>query len=175
VHVADTTCPTDYGGTTVPCTTSTTTPISTTLTISYSNGIITWRDCGYPGVAIGTTVQLFLDGQAVTIAGGAGAILSGGCTPTLSFPLCLSPGNFSAVAVDNGFPPEQATLVVTNSGSCANPQTGLGLHFGNVPPANKGPLAFTGTNILRLLLIALLALLLGLAITAANRRRRHAR
>ncbi|MHB1533932.1 MAG: hypothetical protein ACYC1D_04835 [Acidimicrobiales bacterium] len=202
---AATTCPTVYGGSTVPCSSTTTTGFSLNLTIGYANGVVTWKVCGtgnVPSSFVGTTEQLFLNGVAITQAGGTGVVQSNDCTAPLQFSLCLPPGNFAGEALDQGFPPADNTLVVTVSG-CSNPvnpitltgsinntgatnsgatssgatnsgATSSGATGASSTPASNGTLAFTGANVLRLILAALMLIALGYAIVRLNRRRRHA-
>ncbi len=164
VRVADTTCPTDYGGGTVPCTTSTTVATNVTLAVTYTNGVITYQVCGYPASAAGTTVQLYLGGQPVS--GATSTVQSNGCTPTKAVSQCLAAGTYPVTAIDAGFPTATATLTVTSSG-CAAVASAPTTH-------NGGSLAFTGSNVFRLLVLAAIVILVGLVITAVNRRRRHA-
>ncbi len=183
---AATTCPTDpYTGSTVAtCGTTTTTSgitIVITLTISYLNGVVKWQACGFPPQAVGTTVQLYLGGQLITISGGTGVVLSGGCTADPSFPICLVPGNYPAVAVDH-FGQASNAMPVVLSGCLdpislavgSNPQGTAGTGTGTGTTSSGGALAFTGTNVLVLLLIAALLIVLGYAIVRLNRQRRRA-
>jgi hypothetical protein len=172
---AATTCPTDpYTSSTVSeCTTTTTTGTTITiiLTIGYSNGTITWQACGYPLAARGSAVQLFLAGQQMTQPGGSATVQASLCAGA-SFALCLVPGAYPAVAV-NQFGQASKTMTVTSSG-CRNPITLASNSGAQTKSKSSGALAFTGSNVLILLLAALLLIALGYAIVRINRQRRHA-
>lgn len=170
-------CPTDpYTSSTVSkCrghNTTTTNPAATiTLTISYKNGTITWQACGYPTAAQGSTVQLYLDGQPITESGGSAPVQASGCAGA-SLSLCLVSGSYTAVAV-NPFGQAANTMTVSKSG-CAHPITLASNSGAQTKSKSSGALAFTGSNVLLLLLAALLLIALGYAIVRINRQRRHA-
>jgi hypothetical protein len=212
---AATTCPTDpYTGSTLSTcgttTTTTTTPgvtIVVTLTISDRNGVVKWQACGFPASAAGSTVQLYVSGQLITVGGGSAAVLSGGCTADPGFPICLVPGNYSAVAVDqfgqatNMLPVtvsgchDPISLAVGSNGQSATGAGSSGIGSSGIgssgigssgigssgtgtgtsgTSSSSGALAFTGTNVLILLLIAALLIVLGYAMVRLNRQRRGA-
>jgi hypothetical protein len=168
---AATTCPTDaYTGSTIaPCGTTTTTSAVTiviVVKIGYHDGLVSWQACGFPATAVGTTAQLYLGGELIRIPGGTAAVLAGGCTADPSFPICLVPGNYAAVAVDQ-FGQASATVPVTGSG-CPD---AISLAVSSHSPSATGT---RGTNVVILLLIAALLIVLGYAIVRLNRQRRGA-
>jgi hypothetical protein len=182
-----TTCPSTYSpSTTVPCTTSTTTvTYHLTLTISYTpgstDGVVNWQACGYPASAVGTRVTLELNGKVLS---SSGLVLAGGCTTDPHFPVCLYPGTYTAGGLDQGFPTPMATLSVATSGGCTaatgsgvgGSGSGSGVGTGAQTTASSssnqsGVLAFTGTDILRDTIVALLIIGAGLFLTRLTRRR----
>jgi hypothetical protein len=177
LHASGTTCPTDpYTHQCISSGSSTTAAATAhlTLTISYApgsdGGIVTWQACGFPASATGTTAQLYLNGVAQTQSGGSGAILSNGCTTDPSFPVCLPSGTFEAVAND---PSASLTATETPLGALAAVviTSSTCLTAASTAPST---LAFTGTNVLRLLLIALALIAIGFVIVRLNRQRRRA-
>jgi hypothetical protein len=183
------TCPTDYTHATTPCTSSTTAALSLTLTISYNAGVVKWQGCGYPAAAVGLSETLYLDVAGVSISLGAGVIETNGCTSDPIAALCLAPSTYAATGLVQGYPNATATLTVTTAG-CATPQgsasagsgtgTGTGSSAGTATgteaaSSSGGTLAFTGSNVFRLVVVAAILILLGYAVTRLNRRRRHAR
>lgn len=197
------TCPTvDYTGVTAPCQTSTTAPVTTPvdcpasplLSVSYTPGTLTWIAYDYPSLAVGSTTTLYLNGSIVSSAPVAGNCSTTGppalaqvrsVRGTNSVSLCLNPGTYTGVAVDQGFNDTNPVTFTVPGGTppCATP---TGPILTQTPVANpsvatpsvakttpSGTLAFTGANVLRLLLLALLLLAIGVAITLATRRRQH--
>ena len=150
------------------CSTTTTVAASSdfTLAISYSTGMVTWKACGSPSLSA-TTVQLYIDGQAVT--GGSATVGGGGCTDETNTAVCLAPGGHTGTAVDG---PNQASksFTVTSSG-CSNPQllSGSGPQAGH---AGSGRLAFTGANIVLLLVAAGLLMSIGYSAIRLTKLRR---
>jgi hypothetical protein len=193
---ATTTCPSTYSfsgnpDATVPCTTSTTVVhYHPRLVISFSllgrgRGVVRWQACGYPPSARGVTVRLELNG---VITGPSGSINADGCTSDPNFPYCPPRGTYSAVDVIQGYQAVSSKLVVTASTACLTSSTsGSGLSAGSgsagtgsagsgassTGSGQSGALAFTGANVLRAIVIALLAILLGLVITRVSRSRRN--
>ena len=196
-----TTCPTvAYTIATIDCsgtTTSTATaqcPDDPTLQLGYSaGGTVTWRAFDYPTSAIGTTVVLVINGTAV----GSGVVNNLCDPPGTVTTKCLNVGAYHAVVVDQGFPDTNTvTFSVTSPPTCAHAVgptvltgsgndigaggngTGAGgnaaggAHATPGAPGASGALAFTGANLVRLLLIALAVIGAGTAITRSARRRR---
>lgn len=153
------------------CTTTTTVPASNgfTLTISYDAGTVRWRACGSQGLA-GTTVQLYIDGQAMTANNGSATVQSNGCTAPSDLQMCLAPGDHTGTATDG---PNQASksFNVSSSG-CPNPQLlsgsgGVGAHS-----TRSRSLAFTGVNVVLMLVAAGLLLTLGISAVRLAKQRR---
>jgi hypothetical protein len=181
--------PTDpYTGSTIAiCTTTTTrftSPYHLTLIISYAatadGGIVSWQACGFPASAVGTLVQLYFGGTIQTEAGGSGPILAGGCTSEPQFPVCDPTGTYTAQGVD-----AQADLTATDSpegtpaevviaaSTCASAASAAGAGSSGTS-SNNSTLAFTGTNIIILIVIAGLLIAVGYTIVRLNRQRRRA-
>lgn len=130
----------------------------------YSHRILDWRACVAPSSGFGSTVQLYLDGQQQNEAGGTGTIGSDGCTADTQIPLCLAKGTYTVTAVDQTVGSDTKSMTVGQSQAC-----GTGATSG----ASHGALAFTGTNILRLVLIAAILLIVGYVVVRLNRQRRQ--
>lgn len=175
--VTSTTC---YPASSCVTTTTSATPTTTgtggfhlVLTISWSGGFVHWQVCGFPAAAVGTNVQLYLGQTAVTGAGSNGDVLAGGCTTDPNFPLCPS-GTTSYLAsafdatFDGGVGTNTVPLTVTPIGCIAN-TAAAGAGSGT----STGALAFTGSDVFRLLVFAALAILIGYIIVRLNRIRHH--
>lgn len=134
------------------------------LTAHYSDRVLDWKACVAPATGFGSTAQLYLDGQQQNEAGGKGTIGSDGCTADMKIPLCLAKGTYTVSAVDQTVGSDTKSMTVGQSQAC-----GTGATSG----ANHGALAFTGTNILRLVVIAAILLILGYALVRFNRQRRQ--
>lgn len=151
-----------------PGSTTSTTAAATDLTliISYSDGIVTWQACGFP---VGSTVQLYIGGVKITQSGGSGTVQANGCTTDPQFPVCLSPGNYAATAVDQpsaGGPVDSAnaTFKASSGGPACASVASVG-----------GSLPFTGTDAFRGLIAGVAAIVLGLVVLQLNRYRRRSR
>jgi hypothetical protein len=185
---SDTTCPTaaySPDDTIQSCNTTTTAAVSSNLqlTISYSDGYVHWQVCGFVSSGVGTTVQLYLDGQLQTEPGGTGTVQPGGCTNVPEIYVCdLKPNHtYTAAAVDQPYGEADST-VATGSLPCservaaasagAPANAGSSDHAGN---SGSGSLAFTGANIILLVAAAIAAVLVGNAIVRLSRQRGQAR
>jgi hypothetical protein len=168
---SSTTCPTEaYTGAAIGncgSTTTTTQPSGSVVLRSaagpsYANGRFTWEICGYPASATGDTIVLYIGGQ--TESGWTTTVQSNGCA-SFSVPWCPTAGAYTVAAVDQTHSniPEATGRVEVSSGAACAASGGHG-----------GALAFTGTNILWVLLAAIVAIVLGYMIVKSNRQRRRA-
>jgi hypothetical protein len=170
-------CPTEpYTGGCVPGSTTTTTsvpPGNPVLTSSYANGAITWQACGFPAAAVGSGVQLYVGGTAQTGSGGRATVGVNGCTPSTSDAVCLAAGSVQLAAVDQPFGEATGTLTVSHKEAC---KAAVAAGHGNGQGGGGGKsLAFTGFEVLRLLIGAVILIGVGLAIVRLDRARNRAR
>ena len=167
-----TTCPNSgYSSATIAdCTTTTTTQgggqSHLALTVGYASQVVKWQACVDPAGAQGSTVNLFIDGQKENQAGGTGTVQAGGCTGDTNLSICLAQGTYAVTAVDQAVGNATESLTVPASRACES--------VGSLTSkGGGGTLAFTGSNILRLVVIAAILLVLGYAVVRVNRMRRQ--
>jgi len=147
--------------TTASSTTSTTgVSVNLTLTASYSNGVLRLEVCGFPAAATGTTVHFYVNG---TLQTETGVVQSNGCTTLTLDPTCLPASVYQLVAVDQPYGEATLAFTVTRGEACTAAAS-----------TSRSTLAFTGANILKLLVIAGILIVLGYAIVRLNRLRRRA-
>jgi hypothetical protein len=193
---APTTCPTDYNrGTTPGC---------IILRISVSAHIVNptlvqvdWQVCiippiGVPNAGAGEVFQFELDGVIILGQGTSGPILpnGSGCTTDPEFTRCIPSGDHTGQATnadlgatnvaDFTVGPGVVCAAATGSGgagagSGAGSATGTAAAAHGTSISSSGPLAFTGANIARMVLFALVLILLGAVITYVTRERRRTR
>lgn len=166
-----TTCPNSgYSSATIAnCDTTTTSggaQAQLSLTVKYPDQDLGWQACVRPAGAQGSVVNLFVDGQEENKAGGSGSIESDGCTTAESLPICLAQGTYSVTAVDQAVGNDTKTLTVPASRACESVAS-------STSKSGGGALAFTGSDILRLVVFAAILLVLGYAVVRFNRLRRQ--
>jgi hypothetical protein len=167
-----TTCPNSgYSSATIAdCSTTTTTQgggrSHLNLTANYSDQVLSWQACVRPAGAQGSTVNLFVDGQEQNGPGGSGTVLADGCTADSHLSICLAQGTHSVTAVDQAVGSDTKSVNVPASRACesagSSPSKGGG-----------GALAFTGSEIFRLLVLGAILMILGYAVVRFNRQRRQ--
>ena len=155
--------------------TTTTSSPTLTLTVSYRNGHLMWQACAGASTQ-GSTVQLYVDGNLTD----TGTIEGNGCTPHGNVSICLASGQHHATATDSqfGLVAEQ-NFAVQNSG-CRGPTAAAAASADSSrsPTGSSGSkpggfLAFTGVNVVLMLLGAGLLIGLGYAILRLSWQRRH--
>jgi hypothetical protein len=121
---------------------------------------------------VGTTVQLYLDGQVQTEPGGSGQVQPDGCTSDPEINACFLTANhtYTAVAVDQSYG-EASGSVAIGTLTCAATAAASSAQSGS----GGGSLAFTGANIVLLVAAGVAAVLIGNAIVRLSRQRRQAR
>jgi hypothetical protein len=169
-----------YSGGCLPSTTSTTTGVSVSVSVSvsvglgsggsptlvgsYVDGRLTWYVTGLPVAAAGTTVQLYVGGQAQTGTGGTAVVDPDGSTPATTDPICLPAGTYALAGVDQSYPEAVGSLTVTAADACAQATANQ-----SSSGTSGGGLAFTGLDALRLAVAALVVILVGFAAVRLSR------
>lgn len=174
-------CPTEpYTGGCIPGSTTTTTSVPEgrlVLTSSYVRGTLTWQVCGFPRGAAGSSVQLYVNGSPQMGTGGQATVGVNGCTPSTSDPVCLAAGSYQLAAVDQPFGEATGTLTVSHRDACrAAVSAGHGNGQANDPGNGQASgLAFTGFELLRFLIGAVILIGVGLAVVRLNQARNRGR
>lgn len=165
-------CPTEaYTGSTIsPCknTTTTTHPRGRghhphVTSAAYSNGRLTVGVTDYPQSAAGDTIRLYVGGDThPDWAASVGSDQSA----RFSADVCLAAGSHTIAGVDQTDPnvPEATGSVSVSSEGPACGSAG----------STGGKLAFTGANVVKMLIAAIVAIVVGYVLVRFNRQRRRA-
>jgi len=163
-----------------PTTTTTSGTATFTLSARYHDGHLKWQACA--GVsAQGSTVQLYVDGNAISSNdGGTGTVDGSGCTSDPNATVCLAKGSHEVTATDGQYGSASQVIDVQNSG-CTGPALASGAAAnangsgtGSSSSKPGGALAFTGADIALMVFGASALILLGYAIVRGSRQRRNA-
>lgn len=156
--------------------TTTTGSLTLTLTVSYKNGHLMWQACAGASTQ-GSTVQLYVDGNPTD----TGTIEGSGCTPKGNVSICLASGQHQATATDSQYGLVAKQDFAVQDSRCHGPTAAAaasadasGSTTGSSGSKPRGFLAFTGVNVVLMLLGAGLLIGLGYAILRLSRQRRHA-
>ena len=163
-------CPTEaYTGSTIaPCNTTTTTHPRGhghphVSSAGYSNGRLTVVISGYDQSSTADQIRLYVDGNTKP---GWTAGVTADPSATFSVTVCLTSGSHTIAGVDQTDPsvPEATGSVSVSS---AGPSCGSA-------GAGGGRLAFTGANVVKMLIAAIMAIVIGYVLVRFNRQRRRA-
>jgi hypothetical protein len=177
-HCTPPTNPYNTSTTVATCgTTTTVSPATVTLTVTYQSGHVKWQACVNRSAA-GSSVQLYIGQQGSGSAQpvDSSTINGSGCTPQGNVALCLAQGSYTATAVDQPYGQASRSFEVQNSG-CRNPTTLAGsagqVGSGSASGNHSGSLAFTGADIALMAIGAAVLLAFGYTLVKLSNRRRH--